>query len=334
LQRVPQIAAIKGPEAGGGRVSMFRILETRDVGQNIRQFVIEAPRVAHKQRPGQFVILRVKENGERIPLTIKSADPAAGTITIVVQAVGKTTSLLNCLVAGDSILDLVGPLGHPSEIKNYGTAAIVAGSVGTAMALPTARALKDADNHVIFIEGARNREMVVFEDEVRRASHEAHIMTDDGSYGERGLVTKKLGDLLAGGRKLDFVLAVGPVPMMRAVAEMTAALGIKTMVSLNSIMVDGTGMCGGCRVLLGNESKFACVDGPEFDASMVNFEVLMQRNAMYREQECSSLKQFEEHKEEELKKLRAAVESKEKESARLRARLEAAGAGGGDKRYA
>jgi ferredoxin--NADP+ reductase len=251
----------------------------------------------------------------------------------VVQAVGKTTTLLNCLVAGDSILDVVGPLGHPSEIKKYGTAAIVAGSVGTAMALPTAQALKDADNHVIFIEGARNREMVVFEDEVRRASHEAHIMTDDGSYGEQGLVTKKLGDLLASGCRLDFVLAVGPVPMMRAVAEMTGRLGIKTMVSLNSIMVDGTGMCGGCRVLLGNESKFACVDGPEFDASLVNFDVLMQRNAMYREQECSSLKQFEERKEEELKKLRAAVETREKESAQLRARLEAAGIGGGEARH-
>lgn len=303
---------------------MFQILEARNAGLNIRQFVIEAPRVARKQRPGQFVILRVKENGERIPLTIKAADPAAGTITIVVQAVGKTTTLLSCLDAGDSILDIVGPLGHPSEIRNYGTAVIVAGSVGTAMALPTAKALMEADNHVIFIEGARTREMVVFEDEVRQASHEAHILTDDGSYGERGLVTKKLGDLLAAGRRLDFVLAVGPVPMMRAVAQMTAPLGIKTMVSLNSIMVDGTGMCGGCRVLLGGESKFACVDGPEFDASRVNFEVLMQRNAMYRGQECSSLKQFEEHKQEELKQFRAAVATREKESAQLRAKLEAA----------
>ena len=247
---------------------MFRIVEARNVGLNIRQFVIEAPRIARKQRPGQFVILRLHEKGERIPLTIKGADPAAGTITIVVQAVGKTTSLLNCLEAGDSILDIVGPLGHPSEIKNYGTAVILAGSVGTAMALPTAKALKEADNHVIFIEGARSKEMVVFEDEVRGASHEAYIMTDDGSYGEHGLVTKKLNELLAAGRKPDFVLAVGPVPMMRAVAQITAPLGIKTMVSLNSIMVDGTGMCGGCRVLLGNQSKFACVDGPEFDASL------------------------------------------------------------------
>jgi ferredoxin--NADP+ reductase len=301
---------------------VFRIVEARTAGLNIRQLTIAAPRVARKQRPGQFVILRVKENGERIPLTIKSADPAAGTITIVVQTVGKTTSLLNSLETGDAILDVVGPLGCPSEIKNYGTAAIVAGSVGTAMALPTARALMDADNHVIFIEGARSREMVIFEDEVRAASHEAWIMTDDGSYGEQGLVTKKLDELLAAGRKLDFVLAVGPVPMMRAVAQVTAPLGIKTMVSLNSIMVDGTGMCGGCRVLLGNQSKFACVDGPEFDASLVNFEVLMQRNAMYRGQECQSMKAFDQRREEELAEHRAAMDTKEKETAQLRAKLE------------
>ncbi len=295
---------------------MFRIVRARTIGLNIRQFEIEAPRIARKQRPGQFVILRVREKGERIPLTIKSADPAAGTIAIVVQAVGKTTSLLNSLEAGDSILDVAGPLGHPSEIGKYGTAVIVAGSVGTAMALPTAIALKDAGNHVIFIEGARNRETVVFEDELRAASHEAFILTDDGTFGEKGLVTKKLGDLLASGRKLDFVLAVGPVPMMRAVAKMTAPLGIKTMVSLNSIMVDGTGMCGGCRVLLGNQNKFACVDGPEFDASLVNFDVLMQRNAMYRGQECESLKDFEAHKYSELAEHRAAIALKKKEQAR------------------
>jgi ferredoxin--NADP+ reductase len=301
---------------------MFRIVAARTVGLNIRQFEIEAPRIARKQRPGQFIILRVCENGERIPLTIKSANPATGTITIVVQAVGKTTTLLNCLEAGDSILDVVGPLGHPSEIKNYGTAVVVAGSVGTAMALPTAKALKDADNHVIFIEGARTREMVIFEDEVRKASHEAYILTDDGSYSEQGLVTQKISGLLAAGRKLDFVLAVGPVPMMRAVAQITVPLGIKTMVSLNSIMVDGTGMCGGCRVLLGNTSKFACVDGPEFDAAEVNFDVLMQRNTMYRGQEQESLKEFEAHKHAELAQLRAANASKAKEAAQLRARLE------------
>jgi ferredoxin--NADP+ reductase len=301
---------------------MFKIIGARTVGLNIRQFVIHAPRIARKQRPGQFVILRLTEEGERIPLTIKASDPSAGTITIVVQAVGKTTRLLNCLETDDSILDVVGPLGTPSEIRRFGTVAILAGSVGTAMALPTAHALKESDNHVIFIEGARSREMVIFEDEVRAASSVAYFLTDDGSYGEQGLVTKKLTELIAAGRKPDFVLAVGPVPMMRAVARITVPLGIRTMVSLNSIMVDGTGMCGGCRVLLGNTSKFACVDGPEFDASQVNFEVLMQRNTMYREIECASLDQFEKHKEEELARLRAAIATREREIARLRARLE------------
>jgi ferredoxin--NADP+ reductase len=291
--------------------AMYRIVRARNIGLNIKQFVVEAPRIARKQRPGQFLILRLHEKGERIPLTIKCSDPEAGTVTIVVQAIGKTTSLLSCLEAGDSILDIVGPLGQPSEIQNFGTCVILAGSVGTAMALPTANALKRAGNHVIFIEGARNAEMVVFEDEVSQASSETYFMTDDGSFGEPGLVTRKLTNLLAAGRRIDFVLAVGPVPMMRAVAQITAPLGIKTKVSLNSIMVDGTGMCGGCRVLLGNKSKFACVDGPEFDASLVNFEVLMQRNAMYRDKECQSLKQFEEHKQEELAQLRADLASQD-----------------------
>jgi ferredoxin--NADP+ reductase len=291
---------------------MYKILDAHTVGLNIKQFVIEAPRIARKQQPGQFIILRLHEKGERIPLTIKCSDPAAGTVTIVVQAIGKTTSLLNSLETGDSILDIVGPLGKPSEIENFGTVVILAGSVGTAMALPTANALKAAGNHVVFIEGARNTEMVVFEDEVRSASTETYVMTDDGSYGEQGLVTKKLNELIAAGRKIDFVLAVGPVPMMRAVSQVTTPLGIKTMVSLNSIMVDGTGMCGGCRVMLGKQSKFACVDGPEFDAAMVNFEVLMQRNSMYRDKECQSLKHFQENKDELVADLREELAAGEK----------------------
>ena len=286
---------------------MFKIIEARNVGMKIRQFVIAAPRIARKQRPGQFVILRLHDKGERIPLTIKSSDPSAGTVTLVVQAVGKTTSLMNCLEAGDMILDLAGPLGTPSAIRNYGMVVILAGSVGTAMALPTAHALKQAGNHVIFIEGARSAEMVTFEDEVREASSEAYIMTDDGSYGERGLITTKLDELLAAGRKPDFVLAVGPVPMMRAVARITAPLDIKTAVSLNSIMVDGTGMCGGCRVLLGGQSKFACVDGPEFDASLVDFDVLMQRNSMYRAKECAAMAYFEAHKDDQISELRDEI---------------------------
>jgi ferredoxin/flavodoxin---NADP+ reductase len=302
---------------------MYKILEARTVGLNIKQFVIEAPRIARKQQPGQFVILRLHEKGERIPLTIKSSNPEAGTVTIAVQSIGKTTSMLNCLETGDFILDMVGPLGHPSEIQNYGTAIILAGSVGTAMALPTANALKQAGNHVIFIEGARSKEMVVFEDEVHQASNETYIMTDDGTYGEQGLVTNKLNGLLDAGRRVDFVLAVGPVPMMRAVSRITTPLGIKTMVSLNSIMVDGTGMCGGCRVLLGNQSKFACVDGPEFDASQVNFEVLIQRNAMYRDKECQSQKQFDQHKDEELAELRAELAAKQEAELKMQAELDA-----------
>jgi ferredoxin/flavodoxin---NADP+ reductase len=195
--------------------------------------------------------------------------------------------------------------------------------VGTAMALPTANALKQAGNHVIFIEGARSKEMVVFEDEVHQASNETYIMTDDGTYGEQGLVTNKLIGLLDAGRRVDFVLAVGPVPMMRAVARITTPLGIKTMVSLNSIMVDGTGMCGGCRVLLGSQSKFACVDGPEFDASQVDFEVLIQRNSMYRDTECQSQKQFDQHKDEELAKLRAELAAKQEADLKMQAELDA-----------
>ncbi|HEX6098694.1 MAG TPA: sulfide/dihydroorotate dehydrogenase-like FAD/NAD-binding protein [Thermoanaerobaculia bacterium] len=274
---------------------MFPILEAAFLGPNVKQFEIAAPRIARKQKPGQFVIIRVHENGERIPLTIKASDPQRGTITLVVQAVGKTTSLMNELGAGDWLLDVVGPLGKPSEIESYGHCVVVGGGVGTAIALPIARALHDAGNRVTAILGARTKELLLLEPEVREASDALFAMTDDGSYGEKGLVTHKLLELLAAG-KVDYVLAIGPVPMMHAVAEATRPLGIRTVVSLNSIMVDGTGMCGGCRVIIGDTSKFACVDGPEFDAHMVDFQVLMQRNAMYREQEQLAMARFlEEH---------------------------------------
>ena len=271
---------------------MFKIVAARELGTGIKLFEIEAPRIARKQRPGQFVILRLHEQGERIPLTIEGSDPQRGTITIVAQSIGKTTHLLNLLGEGDSILDVAGPLGKPSEIEKFGTVVIVAGSVGTAMAFPTARALKEAGNHVIAIEGARRRDLVILERELREVADETYILTDDGSYGEQGLVTAKLQRLFDQGTKVDLIMAVGPVPMMRAVYEMAKPRGIKTIVSLNSIMVDGTGMCGGCRVLVGNKSEFACVDGPEFDASRVNFEVLTQRNAMYRDKEKKALDEF------------------------------------------
>jgi len=282
---------------------MFPIVATRHVARGIKLFEIKAPRIAKKQRPGQFVIVRLNDKGERIPLTLADANPEAGTITIVVQAIGKTTRLLNMLEAGDSILDVVGPLGKPSEIDNFGTAVVVSGSVGSAMAYPTARELKRAGNKVISIVGARSKELLVLEDEVRQVSDETYVLTDDGTAGEKGLVTKKLQELVEAD-KVDYVLACGPVPMMRAVANMTAAKKIKTVVSLNSIMVDGTGMCGGCRVLVNSRSQFACVDGPEFDASQVNFDVLTQRNNMYREQEKKSIELFQANLEAELAKLR------------------------------
>lgn len=289
---------------------MFPIVAARPVARGIKLFEIKAPRIAKKQRPGQFVIVRLDDSGERIPLTIADANPEAGTVTIVVQGIGKTTMLLNLLEAGDSILDIVGPLGKPSEIENFGTTVVVSGSVGTAMAYPTARALKHAGNKVISIVGARSKDLLVLEDAVREVSDETYVLTDDGSAGEKGLVTKKLQELVDAG-KVNYVLAVGPVPMMRACAKVTEPQKIKTMVSLNSIMVDGTGMCGGCRVLVNNSSQFACVDGPEFDASQVNFEVLMQRNNMYREQEKQSVEELLTNPKAEVAKQRKSIHKHE-----------------------
>jgi ferredoxin--NADP+ reductase len=286
------------------RNSVFPIVAARPLARNVKLFEIKAPRIARKQRPGQFVIVRLDDTGERVPLTIADANPEVGTVTIVVQSIGKTTMLLNMLEAGDSILDIVGPLGKPSEIENFGTAVIVSGSVGTAMAYPTARELKRAGNKVISVVGARSKDLLVLEDAVREVSDETYIMTDDGTAGEQGLVTKKLQDLVDNDA-VDYVLACGPVPMMRACANITTPRKIKTIVSLNSIMVDGTGMCGGCRVLVNNSSQFACIDGPEFDASQVNFDVLTQRNNMYREQERLSIERLQADPEGELKQLRA-----------------------------
>lgn len=285
---------------------MFEIVEARPLARGIKLFEIRAPRIARKQRPGQFVIIRLTDCGERIPLTIADANPQSGTITIVAQAIGKTTMLLSMLETGDSILDVVGPLGKPSDIENFGSTVVVSGSVGTAMAYPTARELKRAGNKVVSIVGARSKDLLVLEDEVRKVSDETYVLTDDGTSGQKGLVTEKLKELIDGG-EVDYVLAVGPVPMMRAVANLTAPRKIKTMVSLNSIMVDGTGMCGGCRVLVDNRSQFACVDGPEFDASQVNFEILMQRNNMYREQERLSIERLQVDPEGELRELRESI---------------------------
>ncbi len=275
---------------------MFKILDAQLIAPNIKRFILHAPRIARKQKPGQFVILRIYEEGERIPVTIENSDPEHGAISIVVQAVGKTTHLLNSLNAGDDILDVVGPLGKPSEIAKFGTVVVIGGGVGTAMAYPSATAFKRAGNQVISIIGARNKDFVILEPELRAVSDALMITTDDGSYADKGFVTDKLRQLIQNGTRIDLVLAIGPIPMMRAVAEMTRKENIRTIVSLNPVMIDGTGMCGGCRVPIDGKSEFACVDGPEFDAHKVNFEVLVQRNGMYREAEQRSLAEYERQK--------------------------------------
>jgi ferredoxin--NADP+ reductase len=282
-------------------VLVFNILHAEFLAPGIKRFVIEAPRIARKQRPGQFVIVRIHEEGERIPLTIENSDPQKGTINIVVQSLGKTTNLLNSLNAGDHIMDVVGPLGKPSEIEKFGTVVVMGGGVGTAMAYPTAAALKHAGNKVISIVGARNKELVILEREMREVSDVLMITTDDGSYADKGFVTDKLRQLIQNGVPINLVLAIGPIPMMRAVADMTRSEHIRTLVSLNPIMIDGTGMCGGCRVLVDNKSQFACVDGPEFDAHQVNFAVLVQRNGAYRTQEQQSLAEYRRALESHLK---------------------------------
>jgi ferredoxin--NADP+ reductase len=279
---------------------MFPILEARFIAPDVKLFRIQAPRIARKRQAGQFVILRVHDRGERIPITIADSDPDRGDVTIVVQGIGKTTKLLNRLEAGDRVLDVVGPLGKPSEVESFGTACVIGGGVGAAIAYPTAVALKKAGNRVISILGGRTRDLVVLEDELRAASDALHVTTDDGSHGEKGLVTDKLQALLAAGERIDYVLAIGPIPMMRAVAETTRPHGIRTIVSLNSVMVDGTGMCGGCRVSVGGKSQFACVDGPEVDAHAVDFQNLANRNAMYREMEQKALADFLARPEEHL----------------------------------
>jgi len=272
---------------------MFVIKEAHFLAPEVKLFRIAAPRIAQKQKAGQFAIVRVHEHGERIPLTIADSDSEAGTITVIVQGVGKTTKLLNTLNAGDGILDVVGPLGQPSEIQRFGTVVVIGGGVGTAIAYPTAVSMKQAENHVIGIIGARTKELLILLDEVRATADELFVMTDDGSFGQHGFVTQKLQQLIDEGRGIDHVLAIGPIPMMQAVAEVTRPHGIPTVVSLNPIMVDGTGMCGGCRVSVGGQSKFACVDGPEFDAHEVDFKNLAQRNKLYGIQEIAALERFE-----------------------------------------
>ena len=253
-------------------------------GVRIVRLTIQAPDIAAKARAGQFVVLMVREEGERVPLTIVQADPGKGTIVLIAQEAGLTTKLLAGAKAGDSLHSIVGPLGHPTEIKKYGKVVLVGGGVGIAEIYPVAQALKNAGNHVISIIGSRTKELLILERELREASSECIVMSDDGSYGRKGFVTEALKELLEKS-KVELVYAVGPIPMMRAVSNVTKPFGVPTLVSLNAIMVDGTGMCGCCRVTVAGKVRFSCVDGPEFDAGQVDWQELMNRNSIYTEKE-------------------------------------------------
>jgi ferredoxin--NADP+ reductase len=260
---------------------MFRIVRTDALAPTVTRFEIEAPFIARKRKAGNFVMVRVDNHGERIPLTLADSNPATGTITLIVQAVGKTTKQLCALKAGDTILDVVGPLGTPTPIAHLGTVVCVGGGVGTAELYPIARALKEAGNTVLSIVGARSQELVILEQEMRAISDRLFVTTDDGSYGRKGFVTDQLKDLLDTVQGIGAVFAIGPLPMMKAVSTLTRPYNVHTLVSLNTIMVDGTGMCGGCRVTINGAMKFACVDGPEFDGHTVDFDELMMRNRTY-----------------------------------------------------
>ena len=260
---------------------MHRILAKQKLSPNVTRLDVEAPRIAEIRQPGQFVIVHMADDSERIPLTIADSNPAAGTIALVIQAVGKSTNELVALQPGDFIRDIAGPLGHATEMIEAGHALCIGGGVGTAVVHPIAQGLHRRGVSVTSVIGGRSKEWVIFENELRRYS-DVVVCTDDGSYGRKGFVTDAAREILAAG-KVDIVYAVGPVPMMRAVANLTSGPGVHTIVSLNPIMIDGTGMCGGCRVSLGNETKFACVEGPEFDGHKVNFDELQDRLAMYRE---------------------------------------------------
>jgi ferredoxin/flavodoxin---NADP+ reductase len=271
---------------------MHVIRSKQPLAPGVVRFWVDAPAIARKRRPGQFVIVRIHERGERIPLTIADADPAAGTIALVVQAVGRSTTALNAMAAGEAILDLVGPLGQPTHIVPGARVCCIGGGIGVAVAYPIAAGVRAAGGIVAGIIGGRTRDLVILEDEMRAVAHPCIIATDDGSYGMRGLVTDALRTLLDSGYVFDEVVAVGPLPMMRAVCEMTRPLAIKTIVSLNPIMVDGTGMCGGCRVSIGDEQKFVCVDGPEFDGHLVDFGELAARLKAYRDDEAVAMEQY------------------------------------------
>ena len=264
---------------------MYKILEKKQLNNAVTSITLDAPLIAKKVKPGQFVIVRIDETGERIPLTVSDFDSNRGTVTIVVQAIGASTRRLTALCEGDSVLDVVGPLGVPTEFGEPKRAIIIGGGVGCAIAYPQAKALYNMGVDTTVIAGFRSKDIVILEDEMKAVSNNLYITTDDGTYGEKGFVTDVLKRLLES-EKYDLVIAIGPVPMMKFVSLTTKEFGVKTIVSLNPIMIDGTGMCGGCRVNVGGEVKFACVDGPDFDGHLVNFDELMRRNSFYREEEA------------------------------------------------
>ncbi len=267
---------------------MNKIVNAEFLSADIKRFTILAPKIAGKRKAGQFVIVRSNPNGERIPLTIADSSTSEGTITLIVQGIGKSTKEINSFETNDYFHDVVGPLGQASEIEYFGTTVSIGGGVGAAIAYPIAVALKEKGNHTISIIGARTKDLVILEKEMREKVDEVYVTTDDGSYGFHGFVTQQLTKLISE-QKIDYVLAIGPIPMMKAVAETTRPHNIKTIVSLNPVMVDGTGMCGGCRATVDNKTVFVCVDGPEFDAHKVDFDLLMKRNKTYLAYEKQSL---------------------------------------------
>ena len=267
------------------RLQVYKIVNKKLLNEAVVLVEVEAPFIAKKVLPGQFIIFRIDEQGERVPLTVADYDREKGTITLIVQMVGRSTKMLGAMEAGEYLLDVVGPLGIPTHLDGLKNVCVIGGGVGCAIAYPQAKALHAMGAHVDMIAGFRSKDIVIIEDEMRAVADNLYVMTDDGTYGEKGLVTNKLQQLIDEGRDYDAVIAIGPVIMMKFVAETTRPKGIKTIVSLNPIMIDGTGMCGGCRVTVGGEIKFACVDGPDFDGHLVNFDELMKRNGTNREQE-------------------------------------------------
>jgi ferredoxin/flavodoxin---NADP+ reductase len=271
---------------------VYRIIQKDVLAPTITKYVIEAPYVAKKRKAGNFVIIRVDETGERIPLTLVDSDKKEGTVTLIVQAIGKTTKALALKNAGDSILDLMGPLGNPTPIETGKTIACIGGGVGTAELFPITRALKEAGNTIYTIVGARSKELVILEKEMEQVSDKFYITTDDGSYKRKGFVTDQLKELLDANLGINMVYAIGPLPMMKAVSHLTKPYQVRTIVSLNAVMVDGTGMCGGCRVSVNGQMKFACVDGPEFEGHEVDFDEMLLRNRSYTEMEKISIDRF------------------------------------------